>query len=103
MNRTATKITDETRDGEPIYCVQWPRFPKGRNRRYFKEKIEAETFLKRTASTSRGCQSGLCSISNNVALKLCQCPKDMKKQLSAAGARINVFLQTSKTFLCLLK
>ncbi len=46
MNRTATKITDETRDGEPIYCVQWPKFPKGRNRRYFKEKIEAETFLK---------------------------------------------------------
>lgn len=46
MNRTATKITDETRDGKPIYCVQWPRFPKGRNRRYFKARIEAETFLK---------------------------------------------------------
>src|SRR5438876_8784536 len=46
MNRTATKLADETRDGKPIYCVQWPRFPKGRNRRYFKARIEAETFLK---------------------------------------------------------
>jgi hypothetical protein len=46
MNRTATKLTEETRDGKTIYCVQWPKFPKGRNRQYFKEKIEAETFLK---------------------------------------------------------
>jgi integrase len=46
MNRTATKITEETRDGKPIYCVRWPRFPKGRNRRFFNEKIEAETFFK---------------------------------------------------------
>src|ERR1039457_7479940 len=46
MSRTATKLTDETRDGKPIYCVQWPRLPKGRNRQYFKEKREAETFLK---------------------------------------------------------
>jgi hypothetical protein len=46
MSRTATKLTDEIRDGKPIYCVQWPRLPKGRNRQYFKEKREAETFLK---------------------------------------------------------
>lgn len=46
MNGTATKLTKEARDGKPIYCVQWPRLPKGRNRKYFKEKIEAETFLK---------------------------------------------------------
>ena len=46
MNRTATKLTEEARDGKPIYCVQWPKLPKGRNRKYFKEKIEAETFLK---------------------------------------------------------
>ena len=46
MNGTATKLTEEARDGKPIYCVQWPKFPKGRNRKYFKEKIEAETFLK---------------------------------------------------------
>ena len=46
MSRSATKLTDETRDGKPIYCVQWPRLPKGRNRQYFKEKREAETFLK---------------------------------------------------------
>ena len=46
MNRTATKLTEETRDGRPIYCVRWPKLPKGRNREYFREKIEAETFLK---------------------------------------------------------
>jgi integrase len=46
MNRTATKLTDETRNGKPIYCVQWPKFPKGRNRKFFNEKREAETFLK---------------------------------------------------------
>jgi len=46
MNGTATKLTEEARDGKPIYCVQWPKLPKGRNRKYFNEKIEAETFLK---------------------------------------------------------
>jgi len=46
MNRTTTKLTEETRDGKPIYCVRWPKLPKGRNRQFFNEKIEAETFLK---------------------------------------------------------
>src|ERR1039458_3084396 len=46
MNRTATKLTEETRGGKTIYCVRWPRLPKGRNRQFFNEKIEAETFLK---------------------------------------------------------
>src|SRR5260370_13153888 len=46
MNRTATKLTEETRDGKPIYCVQWPKLQKGRNRQYFREKLEAETLLK---------------------------------------------------------
>jgi integrase len=46
MQRTATKLTEETRDRKPIYCVQWPKFPKGRERQYFKEKVEAQTFLK---------------------------------------------------------
>ena len=46
MQKTATKLTEETRDGKPIYCVRWPKFPKGRNRQFFNEKIEAETFLK---------------------------------------------------------
>jgi hypothetical protein len=46
MQKTATKVTEVTIKGKPFYCVQWPRFPKGRNRQFFKEKIEAETFLK---------------------------------------------------------
>ena len=46
MSRTATNLTEETRRGKPIYCVQWPKHPKGRNRQYFRDKIEAETFLK---------------------------------------------------------
>jgi integrase len=45
MQKTATKVTEVTIKGKPFYCVQWPRFPKGRNRQFFKEKIEAETFL----------------------------------------------------------
>jgi hypothetical protein len=46
MKRTATKLTKETRDGKLIHCVQWPRLPKGRNREYFRDKREAEIFLK---------------------------------------------------------
>lgn len=46
MQKTATKLTHVTIKGKPFYCVQWPRFPKGRDRQFFKEKIEAETFLK---------------------------------------------------------
>jgi len=46
MKRTTTKLTDEKRHGKTLHCVQSPKFPKDRNREYFKEKIEAETFLK---------------------------------------------------------
>jgi hypothetical protein len=45
MKRTATKLTEVMIDRKPLYCVQWPRFPKGRNRQCFKEKVEAQTFL----------------------------------------------------------
>jgi hypothetical protein len=46
MQKTATRLTQVTIKGRPFYCIQWPRFPKGRDRQFFKEKIEAETFLK---------------------------------------------------------
>lgn len=39
------KLTEVMIDGKPFYCVQWPLFPKGRNRQCFKEKVEAQTFL----------------------------------------------------------
>ncbi len=46
MRNTATKLTEINIDGKPYYEVQWPKFPKGRNRQAFKQKIDAQTFLK---------------------------------------------------------
>ncbi|HEY2711408.1 MAG TPA: site-specific integrase [Chthoniobacterales bacterium] len=45
MRKTATTLS-RVRFGERrLYCVTWPKAGKGRNRRFFKDKIEAKTFL----------------------------------------------------------
>src|SRR5215472_739400 len=55
MRKTATKLTevkirtkvkDGSRKKQIFYCVTWPKIGKGRNRQFFKDKDEAETFLK---------------------------------------------------------
>lgn len=45
MRKTATKLSRVRTGGRRLYCVTWPKIGSGRNRRFFKEKAEAETFL----------------------------------------------------------
>jgi integrase len=53
MQNTATKLREITIKGETFYEVQWPKFPKGRNRQAFRQKTEAETFLKQKLAEQR--------------------------------------------------
>jgi len=53
MRTTATKIREITIEGKTFYEVQWPKFPKGRNRQAFRQKTEAETFLKQKLAEQR--------------------------------------------------
>src|ERR1700730_3436380 len=45
MRKTATKCTKVEIKGHCFYCVTWPKMDKGRNRRFFKDKAGARTFL----------------------------------------------------------
>ena len=45
MRKTATKLAAVRVNGRGLYCVQWPKVGIGRNRRFFKIKAEATTFL----------------------------------------------------------
>lgn len=45
MRKTATKLSKVKVNGRPFFCVTWPRIGNGRNRRFFKDRREAETFL----------------------------------------------------------
>src|SRR5215471_14577177 len=45
MRKTATKLSKVKINGRPFWCVTWPKIGKGRNRQFFKDKIEAATFL----------------------------------------------------------
>jgi integrase len=45
MRKTATKLSKIKVNGRLFYCVTWPKIGTGRNRRFFKDKQEAETFL----------------------------------------------------------
>src|SRR6266446_8132179 len=45
MRKTATKLTTARINGRRLYCVQWPKIGKGRNRQHFRNKAEAQTFL----------------------------------------------------------
>jgi hypothetical protein len=53
MRNTATKITEIKIDGKSYYEVQWPKFLKGRNRQAFRQKTDAETFLKQKLAEQR--------------------------------------------------
>ena len=45
MRKTRTKLTEVKIGDESFQCVTWPKLGKGRNRRFFKSKAEAKTFL----------------------------------------------------------
>jgi integrase len=45
MRKTTTKLSRLKFGARRLYCVTWPKNGSGRNRRFFKEKAEAETFL----------------------------------------------------------
>ncbi len=45
MRKTATKLSKVTVNGRQFFCVTWPKIGSGRNRRFFKDRREAETFL----------------------------------------------------------
>jgi integrase len=45
MRKTATKLSKIKVNGRPFFCVTWPKIGNGRNRRFFKDRLEAETFL----------------------------------------------------------
>jgi integrase len=45
MRKTAVSLTPANVKGEKFHCVTWPKIGTGRNRRFFKDKKEAKTFL----------------------------------------------------------
>ena len=45
MRKTATKLSKVKVNGRQFFCVTWPKIGSGRNRRFFKDRREAETFL----------------------------------------------------------
>src|SRR5437763_644548 len=53
MKNTAKKLTGIRIGVESYYEVQWPKFPKGRNRQAFRQKPDAETFLKQKLAEQR--------------------------------------------------
>lgn len=45
MRKTTMKLTSTRVNGRRLFCVTWPKIGKGRNRRHFTVKSEAQTFL----------------------------------------------------------
>ena len=45
MRKTATKISKVKINGQPFWCLTWPKVGKGRIRQFFKDKTEAATVL----------------------------------------------------------
>jgi integrase len=45
MRKTSTKLTKVKVNGKRMYCVTWPKIGKGRNRQFFKNRTDADTFL----------------------------------------------------------
>ncbi len=53
MDKTATRLTEPKIGGKQFYCVTWPKPGKGRNRQFFRQKSDAETFLKQKLAEQR--------------------------------------------------
>src|SRR5262249_51867816 len=78
MRKTKLALTKTKVNGSRYYCVTLPKLSGGRNRRFFKDKREAETFLQLATVQQENYGTAALSISDALRVEAMECAEMLK-------------------------
>jgi integrase len=73
MRKTKLALTKTKVNGRRYYCVTLPKLGGGRNRRFFKDKIEAQTFMRLAEVQQENYGTAALSISDALRVEAIEC------------------------------
>ena len=73
MRKTRLALTKTKVSGRRYYCVTLPKLGGGRNRRFFKDKAEAQTFMRMAEVQQENYGTAALSISDTLRLEAIEC------------------------------
>lgn len=73
MRSTSLALTKTKVNGQRYYCVTTPKLGGGRNRRFFKDKAEAETFMQFAKVQQENYGTAALSISDSLRVEAIEC------------------------------
>src|SRR5262250_2733552 len=73
MRKTKLALTKTKVNGRAYYCVTLPKLGGGRNRRFFKDKAEAQTFLQLAQVQQENYGTAALSISDALRVEAIEC------------------------------
>src|SRR5438093_9693433 len=92
MRKTATKLSKVKVNGRPFFCVVWPKIGNGRNRRFFKDRHEAETFLHSKRIEQKNYGLAATSFNERQRAEYLECAESLKPFNATIRDAVNFYL-----------
>ena len=92
MRKTATKLSKLKVNGRPFFCVTWPKIGNGRNRRFFKDRPEAETFLQSKRIEQENYGTAGTSFNERQRAEYLECAESLKPFNATIRDAVNFYL-----------
>ncbi len=97
MRKTATRLTKVSINKRRFYCVTWPKIGPGRNRRFFKEKSQAEAFLEQKKIEERNYGTAGLAFTESQRSEYLECSKILQPFGVTLRDAVKFFLPHLKT------
>lgn len=92
MRKTATKLSKVKVNGRPFFCVVWPKIGNGRNRRFFKDRREAETYLQSKQIEQENYGTAGTSFNERQRAEYLECEESLKPFNATIRDAVNFYL-----------
>jgi integrase len=92
MRKTATKLSKVKVNGRTFWCVTWPKIGKGRNRQFFKDKVEAETVLEKKLIEQENYGTAGTSFNERQRAEYLECAESLKPFNATIRDAVNFYL-----------
>ena len=92
MRKTATKLSKVRVNERPFFCVTWPKIGNGRNRRFFKDRREAETFLQSKRVEKENYGTAGTSFNERQRAEYLECAESLKPFNATIRDAVNFYL-----------
>jgi len=92
MRKTATKLSKVKVNDRQFFCVTWPKIGNGRNRRFFKDRREAETFLQSKRIEQENYGTAGTSFNERQRAEYLECAESLKPFNTTIRDAVNFYL-----------